>query len=76
MFKVYVYVFNLYTQHEAHTHKPEIKSPMLFQLSQIGALTLIFEMRRLMWLRNAENIAQGHCAKGLWAEKGSNAKYV
>ena len=46
---------NLYTQCGAQTHDPEIKSHMLFQLSQSDALkwfTFVFTFINLLWLQS------------------------
>ena len=37
LFFNFIYLSNLYTQHGARTHDPEIKSHIFFQLSQPGA---------------------------------------
>ena len=44
LFKFHLFIFlsNLYTQREAQTHNPEIRSHMLHQLSQPGAPLLLF----------------------------------
>ena len=38
-----MYVCNFYTQCWAQTHDPETETPMLFQLSQPGALSYTFK---------------------------------
>ena len=50
-----LFLSNLHTQHGSHTHIPEIKSHMLYQLSQPDAPEVIYLYTLNQWLSHFES---------------------